>query len=193
MTVCSKTVLFQFIGEMNSFFNHSNGIKVFSCTEPPCGKSDSQWGELMTRQRDYIFQWRQKNGTHNIRCECWLRSVCGNSISNVPWGAKKKAIFLKQSRDCINYWRLLKLTRSYFLTHWRGCCCIKRGGIGSLNYNKRSTSLPRHRCTGIRWGVLTFRRALDCNQGKAQTEVSLQGGGDFTVHRRRHPVPWPAD
>lgn len=91
---------------MNSFFNHSNGIKVFSCTEPPCGKSDSQWGELGTRQIIFFPVASEKNGTHNIRFERWLDSVCGNSINNVP--------FLKQSRDCINYWRLLNLTRSYF-------------------------------------------------------------------------------
>lgn len=90
---------FQFIGQMNSFFNHNNGINVFSCTEPPCGKSGSQWGEPRTRQRLYFFsQWRQKNGTQNIWIERWLDSVCGNSINNVPWGwgwgwGKKKKLF----------------------------------------------------------------------------------------------------
>lgn len=57
-----------------------------------------------------------KNGTHtyNIRLERWLNSVCENSIDNVPWWGGRKAIFLIQNRDCINYRRLLNVTRSYY-------------------------------------------------------------------------------
>lgn len=192
MIVCSKTVLFQFIGQKNSFFNHSNDIKVFSCTEPPCGKSDSQWGELKTRQRDYIFSSGVRKTAHTTfgSNAGWIVFVEIQLIMCLGGG---KSYFHKTKQ---RLYQLLKTVKSYpllFLTHWRGCCWIERGGIGSPNYEKRLTSLPRHRRTsGIRWGALKFRRALDCNQGEAQTEVSLQGGGDFTVHRWRHPVPRPA-
>lgn len=66
MTVCSKIVLFQFIGQMNNYFNHINGIKVFSCTEPPSGKSGGVSGMNRGPEKEIIFfQWRQKNGTRH--------------------------------------------------------------------------------------------------------------------------------
>lgn len=55
MTVCSKIVLFQFIGQMNNSFNHINGVKVFSCTEPPSEKSDWVGGMNRGPEEEIIF------------------------------------------------------------------------------------------------------------------------------------------
>lgn len=87
MTVCSKTVLFRIIGQMNNFFNHIDGIKVFSCTEPPSGKRDRVSGVNRGPEKEIIFfSGVRKNGTRNIRLERWLDGVYGNSINHVPWG-----------------------------------------------------------------------------------------------------------
>lgn len=110
MTVCSKIVLFQFIGQMNNSFNHINGIKVFSCTEPP---SESAGRTEDRRKRFYFFSGIRKTA-QNIGVERWLDSIYGNFINDVPWGVGRGVLFfLKQSRDCITYRRLLNRIHFY--------------------------------------------------------------------------------
>lgn len=99
--ICSRNVLFQFIGQMNNSVNHINGIKLFSCTEPPSRKVTEWMGWAEDQIRDYNFSvaslknvhsthwelvaFEQVTGRGNILFECWVDSVYGSSFNDVPW------------------------------------------------------------------------------------------------------------
>lgn len=73
MTVCSKKCPFQFVGHMNNWVNHINGIRLFSCTEPPSKKSDikTEWmGWARGQIWDYNFSvasLKNVHSTHNTQ------------------------------------------------------------------------------------------------------------------------------
>lgn len=117
MTVCSKIVLFQFIGQMNNSFNHINGIKVFSCTEPP-GESVGRTQDW--RKRFYFFSGIRKTA-QKIGVERWLDSIYGNFINDVPWGGWEGGCYFLKTKQRLYYLpKTVKSDPLLSLTRWRG-------------------------------------------------------------------------
>lgn len=110
MTVCSKNVLFQSIGQMNNSVTHSNGRKFFSCTEPPSRKETRWMGWAEDQIRDYNFSVASLKNVHSTHWELVGKVVtfCLNDswmvfMEILLMMCLGKSYFLKKrSRDCTN-------------------------------------------------------------------------------------------
>lgn len=103
MTVCSKNVL------LNNWVNHINGIRLFSCTEPPQSeKRQSERDELGGRIWDYNFSvasLKNVHSTRNARNE-WFTSGWLDVVTfslNVGWNVFMEILLM------------MCLGKSYFL------------------------------------------------------------------------------
>lgn len=134
-----------------------------------------------------------KDGTHTHTTfgwnAGWIVFVKILLIMCLGGAGGRKAIFLTQNRDCINYRRLLNVPRSYYQLTGEAVARLREEGL-----DRRITinAWLRFRITQLHGDFADYGKRWIATRAKQGPEVGLQGGGDFTVHRRHHPVPGPA-
>lgn len=113
-TTVAKKVLFQFVGQMNNLTSHANGIRLFSCTEPPSNISNrcrlSERGELRARN-EISFSVASLKNVHSTAVRkrflsSWLGRVtfCLNPgwivfMETILMMCLEKVIFLERERE----------------------------------------------------------------------------------------------